>query len=97
MNYYTSTVGIASFFCSFSALSASADTEYSKIEEEMLLNPPASGSASDKVMIYSRVRNKTIHKAMDKHFQRIENMMFVNTIVESEAGSESYEDDEDCD
>ncbi len=95
MNYCNSTGGIALFCCSFSVLSA--DTEYSKIEEEMLLNPPAGGNASDKVMIYSRVRNKTVHKAMDSQFHRIENMMFVNTIVESEAGSESYGDDEDCD
>lgn len=74
-----------------------AESEFSKIEEEMLLNPPGVGVSSDKVMIYSRVRNKTIHKAMDTQFERIESMMFVNTIVESEDGVLSHAEDDDCD
>lgn len=86
--------GISFFFCSFSVVFAEVD--FSQIEEEMLLNPPASGVASDKVIIYSRVRDKTIHTAMDTQFHRIEAMMFVNTIVESDSGVQSYADD-DCD
>ena len=82
------------FFCSFSVVFAQVD--YSKIEEEMLLHPPGAGNPSDKVMIYSRVRNKTIHKAMDTQFHRIETMMFVNTVVESDTGVQAYADD-DCD
>lgn len=80
--------------CSFSIVFAEAD--FSKIEETLLLNPPGSGRATDAVTIYSRVRDNTIHKAMDKQFNRIENMMFVNTIIESDAGELSYADD-DCD
>lgn len=68
--------GISFFCCSFSLVFAEAD--FSKIEEAMLLNPPGSGGSSDKVMIYSRIRNKTIHKAMDTQFERIETMMFIN-------------------
>ena len=86
--------GISLFCCSFTAVFAEAD--YSKIEEEILLNPPGTGGVTDKMMIYSRVRDKTIHKAMDTQFHRIETMMFVNTIVESDLGVQSYTDD-DCD
>ncbi len=48
------------------------------------------------MMIYSRVRDKTIHKAMDTQFHRIETMMFANTVVESDTGVQAYADD-DCD
>ena len=95
MIFNKSIYSISLFCCSFSVVFA--DTEFSKIEEEMLLNPPGAGGTSDKVMIYSRVRNKTIHKAMNTQFHRIETMMFVNTIDESELGVQSYADDDDCD
>lgn len=94
MHYSPIIYGTSLFFCSFSAVFAEAD--FSKIEEDMLLNPPGAGKESGKVVIYSRVRNKTIHKAMDTQFHRIETMMFVNTIVESDTGLQSYADD-DCD
>ncbi len=81
--------------CFFSVVFAEDD--FSKIEENLLLNPPGAGSVSDEVIIYSRVRNKTIHQAMDKRFDGIENMMFVNTIVESESGVLSHAEDEECD
>lgn len=61
--------GTSLFCCSFSVVFA--EPEFSKIEEEMLLNPPGSGGPSDQVMIYSRVRNKTINTAMDTQFNRI--------------------------
>ncbi len=86
--------GATLFCCSFSAVFA--DAEFSQIEEEMLLNPPGAGVASNEVTIYSRVRNKTIHTAMDNSFERIGSMMFVNTIHELESGDLEYEDD-DCD
>jgi len=95
VNYSKSICGICLSCCFFSVVFAEAG--FSKIEENLLLNPPGAGNTSDEVLIYSRVRNKTIHKAMDKRFDRIENMMFVNTIVESEAGVLSYADDEECD
>ncbi len=95
MNYSKPICGICLSCCLFSVVFAEAD--FSKIEEKYLLNHPGAGNASDEVIIYSRVRNKTIHKAMDEQFARIENMMFVNTIVETESGVQSYADDEDCD
>jgi len=72
-------------------------SEFSRIEEEMLLNPPGAGIPSEEVMIYSRVRNKTIHKAMDTQFHRIGNMMFVNSVIESETDDSFSTEDDDCD
>ncbi len=87
--------GASLFCCSFSAVFA--EPEFSKIEEEILLNPPGSGGNPEQVIIYSRVRNKTIHTAMDTQFNRIETMMFVDTIVESQDGGHAYAEDDDCD
>lgn len=95
MIFNQSIYGLSLFYCSVSMVFAEAD--FSKIEEDMLLNPPGTGGAPEKVVIYSRVRNKTIHKAMDTQFHRIETMMFINTIVESDPGVQSYADDDDCD
>lgn len=94
MSYNQSICSATLFCCSFSAVFA--EDTFSQIEEEMLLNPPGAGIASDKVIIYTRVRNQTINAAMDKQFDRIESMMFVNTLYESDAGDELYAED-DCD
>ena len=67
----------------------------SQIDERLLMNPPSAGK-SEQVIIYSNVRNKTIDLAMDNQFNRIENMMFINTVVETEIGELSYAEDE-CD
>lgn len=71
---------------------ALADTHYSKIDEKLLLDTENDGS--DSVVIYSNVRNKTIELAMNTNFNRIENMMFINTVIEMETGELSYADDE---
>jgi hypothetical protein len=78
------------------AAHVSADINYSKIDEQLLLNPPSAGIKDQTVTIYSEVRNQTIDKALDNQFERIENMMFVNTIIESETGELAY-DDSECD
>lgn len=80
-------------FCSF----AFAEVEFSKIDEMLLLEPPAAGNYTEEVMIYSGVRSSTINKAMDTQFDRIENMMFINTVIESETGELSYDDSDECD
>ena len=97
MTYRKSIYAISLFFYSFSAVCANSEVEFSQIDEKLLLNPPGAGSTSDKVMIYSQVRNKTIHQAMNTQFNRIENMMFINTVVESSDGELSHADDDDCD
>jgi hypothetical protein len=84
------------FFASLSSAYANSEIEFSKIDEKLLLNPPSAGSVSDKVMIYSKVRNKTIHKAMNNQFEHIENMMFINTVYESESRN-MLNEDKDCD
>ena len=88
----------STFICgiSFSSFLYASDISFSKIEEQMLLNPPASGGHTDEVIIYSNVRNRTVNQALDQQFHRIENMMFINTVVESDSGDYSLTDDE-CD
>lgn len=97
MNIWKSICGISLFCCSFSVVFADTQAEFSKIEEEMLLNPPGAGSASDRVIIYTRVRDKTINQAMDSQFHRIGNMMFVDTLIESEPGVLSFSEEDECD
>jgi len=97
MNIWKSISGICLFCCSFSVVFADAQADFSKIEEEMLLNPPGAAGASNGVIIYSRVRDKTINLAMDSQFHRIDNMMFVDTIIESNSGELSFSEDDDCD
>lgn len=54
--------------------------------------------AEDKgrIMIYDSLTSKTIDKAMDEQFNRIENMMFVSIIHEQDNG-EYYVEDDGCD
>lgn len=95
MSYYSMT-GIGLLCCSFSVALAESKVEFSQIEEAMLLNPPSAGRTSNRVMIYSNVRDKIINKAMNSQFDGIENMMFINTVIESETGELTHSDDE-CD
>ena len=52
--------------------------------------------AKGRVMIYDGLTSKTISKAMDEQFNRIENMMFVRIIHEQDNG-EYYVEDDGCD
>lgn len=49
-----------------------------------------------RVMIYDRLSSETVNMAMDQHFGRIENMMFIRTQYIQENGEYEAED-EDCD
>lgn len=91
---YWKTISCLFLLFFFAEVFADSNVEFSQIDEELLLNPPNAGRTSDEVMIYSNVRNKTINKSMDNHFERIENMMFINTVIESESGELAHTDDE---
>ena len=52
--------------------------------------------AKGRIMIYDGLTSKTIDKAMDEKFDRIENMMFVRIIHEQDDG-EYYVEDDGCD
>lgn len=76
-----------------------AETLYSQIDERLLLNPNpllVKQERAGKVIIYDRVREEIIHNALDNNFARIENMMFINTLVEEDDGDLQIEED-DCD
>ena len=48
-----------------------------------------------RVMIYDQMRNDTVETALNQHFDRIENMMFVRTQHVSADGT--VKTDDDCD
>ena len=51
--------------------------------------------AAGRVMIYDGLRNRTVEKALDDQFGRIENMMFIRTVYTLENGEDEVDDD--CD
>ena len=62
--------GIYLLCCFFSVVFA--DDDFSKFEKEMQINPSVIGPASDEVTVYSKLRNKTVNKAVDTQFESIE-------------------------
>ena len=62
---------------------------------KQVLMAPSTDFNSNEVIIYSNVRENTIHVAMNEHFERIENMMFANTVIELENGDIGFS--EECD
>ena len=52
--------------------------------------------AKGRVMIYDGLTSKTVDKAMNEQFNRIDNMMFVRIIHEQDNG-EYYVEDDGCD
>ena len=52
--------------------------------------------AKGRVMIYDGLTSKTVDRAMNEQFNRIDNMMFVGIVHEQENG-EYYVEDDGCD
>jgi hypothetical protein len=52
--------------------------------------------AKGRVMIYDGLASKTVDKAMNEQFNRIDNMMFVRIVHEQDDG-EYYVEDDGCD
>ena len=52
--------------------------------------------AKGRIMIYDGLTSKTVDKAMDEQFNRIDNMMFVRIIHQQDNG-EYYVEDDGCD
>ncbi len=88
---------ISMFLYGFINNSVAAETVYSQIDERLLLEPDTlqvKQEAAGKVIIYDRVREQTIAKALDKNFDRIQHMMFINSVKEKDNGE--LEADDDC-
>lgn len=72
---------------------AQAIDEY---QYKVLFSPSAdilSAESSGRIMIYDGLRYATVMRAMDEQYDRIENMMFVGTVVEQEDGELAVEED----
>lgn len=80
-------IGISAFS------SAEAVDEY---QQKVLFSPSPSVLAAEargRVMIYDGLRYATVTRAMDEQYDRIENMMFVGTLIEREDGDFEVEED----
>lgn len=63
---------------------------------KVLFSPTSDNLAAEargRVMIYDGLRYTTVTRAMDEQFDRIENMMFVGTVIEQEDGELEVEED----
>ena len=91
-----STVIITSMLLALATMPAKAMDNY---QYKTLFAPSdytLKAEANGRVMIYDGLTSKTIDKAMDEQFNRIENMMFVRIIHEQDDG-EYYVEDDGCD
>ena len=73
---------------------AQAEMSY---QEKVLFNPSESNLAAEargRVMIYNGLKEEDVDLALDTQFDRIENMMFINTRRQQEDGE--YASDDDC-
>ncbi len=88
-------LAILVFALSAAATPASARDSY---QERVLFSPSAEmlqAEARGRVMIYDGLKIEMVEKALDIHFDRIENMMFVRTLHLQEDGE--YVAEDDCD
>jgi len=72
---------------------AKAVDEY---QYKVLFSPSADileAEARGRIMIYDGLHYTTVARAMDEQFNRIENMMFVGTLIEQEDGELEVEED----
>ena len=66
-------------------------------QERVLFNPSQSNLAAEargRVMIYDGFKEEDVDRALDTQFDRIENMMFINTQRQQDDGE--YVSDDDC-
>lgn len=69
---------------------------YDEYQHKVLFTPSTAvleAEARGRVMIYDGLPQATVMRAMDEQFHRIENMMFVGTVIAEENGELVVEDD----
>ncbi len=72
-----------------------ANTAQAEFQQNVLFKPSEGvlvAEAKGRVMIYDGLKEKTVHLAMNQQFDRIENMMFVNTRYINQDGEEAADD-----
>ncbi len=90
--------GITIQIITLAALMALGTTAQADFQQNVLFAPSESilnAEAKGRVMIYDGLQEETVYLAMTQQFDRIENMMFVNTRFINENGEEEAEND--CD
>jgi hypothetical protein len=68
---------------------AAAAADVSEIDLRRLFEPSTSERAAEakgEIYIYEGLRDLDVQRAMDEHFGRVENMMFIRTIKTDETG-----------
>ncbi len=65
-------------------------------QQRVLFNPSENQLEAESrghIMIYDGLALEEVNRAMDEHYDRIENMMFVRTVIPVEFGDDEVEDD----
>ena len=73
--------------------SVNAEDSY---QMKVLFNPSENqldAEARGHIMIYDGMQLAEVNRAMDEHYDRIENMMFVRTVIPVESGEVELEED----
>ncbi len=65
-------------------------------QQRVLFNPSENqldAESRGHIMIYDGMQLSEVNRAMDEHYDRIENMMFVRTVIPIEFGDDEVEED----
>ncbi len=88
--------GITIQIITLAALMALGTTAQADFQQNVLFAPSESilnAEAKGRVMIYDGLQEETVYLAMTQQFDRIENMMFVATVIEQDDGELAVEED----
>ena len=75
----------------FAALPACAHNTQPLTWQQRRLEQPTEAELqwerSGRVMIYEGMTDREVERALDKHFKRVESMMFINTVITDDEGN----------
>lgn len=80
-------------------MTATSAQALDSFQQKVLFHPTESilmAEANGRIMIFDGVKSESVDQAMDEQFDRIETMMFVNTLYQQDDGEYLVEND-DCD
>ncbi len=84
-----------------SSISVASESAAYNLQKKILLDPSASfvqkERAKQSVFIYESMKLADVEMAMDTHFERVENMMFIKTRLPEGIAYEGKVIDDECD
>lgn len=95
----TGLTSIKKVFLTGLLLATAVSVQADGYQDKVLFQPSVNilmAEAHGRIMIYDGVKSESVDRAMDEQFDRIQTMMFVNTLYQQEDGEYKVEND-DCD